>query len=837
MRPKRVDLGFGDILSANNEVHKYSLGGSVAVSDVQVAVALDVDLVPIVEKNELPLLAFPPLNLRDIVVSFAAKDLALDALVASGLFGQKFASLDMPQRQSAACLAAALVDLADPVNGEGKWSIGLEILRLFLTVTPMSVALRLQRTPDPTEAQIETSLNSLLESILTVYDRTVLGKVIRGATASAGVGAANVMIAEFLKNPGPCAARDMEMKPLPGFAHLMLALGVCLLLAAFALLVFSCFRHCQGKYHPRRSLIPPSNLEDRMQVARTRSSMMHVRTSRRSIDGKSVSVEVESVVDGGSSSTTSCVELRRQTSVDKLGSDEDFDRERLSLAECPEIPAAVSHGIGCLVFACFACFLASNTLVGVDMNLALSSSSTGGLALSETTTATGRVEVPAIFSFTLGNSVSDMWNAKCYAFAVAILLFSGVWPYLKLFVVLISWYKRPLPPLPRGVISWLRFTTVRRERMLEFLDASGKLGLVDSFVLVVFAASFRFVWRVDATEMGIQIKYGLSFFVFVFATIVSLILGHVVLFVHRHVLSQHIRKGGLGRAPLRRLVRASEMKDRSIVIGLFVLLYVQVMCVSWPIVTFEFGGAAGVMNALGNLPNRVTCSLRDLVSGLSAAPARVNFDWNKQVVQGEEEIMGSPSWLGERRLSMSSRSSWVGPQSSTFTPRSEQTSSFAGSSTSPPFPPGGTSALLISLIQMAVFLFGVLIHGVFLVVLLLLWTKPVSARLHYLIFVTAQTLRAWAATDVFALSVVLASSQCSSFVQFILQYGTLSTLCNAVEENSGVPCFTVDAAVHWRTVFWLIVAAVGTQVVAVVIFRDVSQVLSEERRTSVLEML
>jgi uncharacterized paraquat-inducible protein A len=43
-------------------------------------------------------------------------------------------------------------------------------------------------------------------------------------------------------------------------------------------------------------------------------------------------------------------------------------------------------------------------------------------------------------SFSLGNSIADMWNAGIYPLALLIAIFSGVWPYIKLVTMLACWF-------------------------------------------------------------------------------------------------------------------------------------------------------------------------------------------------------------------------------------------------------------------------------------------------------------------------------------------------------------------------------------------------------------
>ena len=53
-----------------------------------------------------------------------------------------------------------------------------------------------------------------------------------------------------------------------------------------------------------------------------------------------------------------------------------------------------------------------------------------------------------VFSFSLSNSIHDTWKAGVYPLSLLIALMSGMWPYLKLLLMLACWYApaHVLPP-------------------------------------------------------------------------------------------------------------------------------------------------------------------------------------------------------------------------------------------------------------------------------------------------------------------------------------------------------------------------------------------------------
>jgi len=150
--------------------------------------------------------------------------------------------------------------------------------------------------------------------------------------------------------------------------------------------------------------------------------------------------------------------------------------------------------------------------------------------------------LPYVFGFSLVSSIRDMWNAKVYALALLVALFSGLWPYAKLGTMLFCWF---------APAKWL--SAGRRLWTLEFLDNWGKWSLIDAFVMVLFMVAFRFSLSAkDLTmmpvlpalfseaetsfELNIWVEAGLGFYMFLIATVGSLVVGHGMTACNRHAL-------------------------------------------------------------------------------------------------------------------------------------------------------------------------------------------------------------------------------------------------------------------------------------------------------------
>ena len=163
-------------------------------------------------------------------------------------------------------------------------------------------------------------------------------------------------------------------------------------------------------------------------------------------------------------------------------------------------------------------FIVSNLCTGASVYI--ESSGANSLAGSKT------ISIPNAFTFSLGKTVSEMYQAKVYTLMTLVLVFSGIWPYVKLLLMLTAWFSNE---------KWVSFQ--RREKLLMWLDAFGKYSLVDSFVLVLMLVSFRFHVDLDLPIVNVIDSFVIpkdGFYTFLCATVLSLVVGHLVTFLHRY---------------------------------------------------------------------------------------------------------------------------------------------------------------------------------------------------------------------------------------------------------------------------------------------------------------
>lgn len=381
------------------------------------------------------------------------------------------------------------------------------------------------------------------------------------------------------------------------------------------------------------------------------------------------------------------------------------------LARHAGLPRALRVCLPMLVLTTVLLFISSNSGEGANVRLSI------------TVDGQDVVRLPPLFSFSLVSSVGDMWKGGVYALAMLIAAFSGIWPYGKLALMLLCWFA---PPRVLGL--------PRRQKLLDFLDAYGKWSLVDTFVLVLFMVAFRFeLSGLHAAsplvsgffeEVGSDARFvvfveaTLGFYLFLVATLMSLVLGHAMTACHHHAVRLGERScgprgsgPGLGREVFGR-------GRRRLCDGLRPAGRLR----GW---AFAHGPTAAV-----------TLSLVFVLLGIFTDTFQFKFLGLAGYVLGAEAAV--------RPYSLASLG-WALP----------------GSSESP-------DAFGTRSIQVAFLVFAAIITPVYLVVLLCLWTAPLSKRVQRQLLVAAHVLNAWSGLDVFCVSIMASVLEIRQFALFIV---------------------------------------------------------------------
>jgi hypothetical protein len=91
---------------------------------------------------------------------------------------------------------------------------------------------------------------------------------------------------------------------------------------------------------------------------------------------------------------------------------------KISIFDSDRTPESIKYLVPVMIVGTTVLFLSSNLSVGasVDLSVQLSQQSIG---------------IPGLFQFSLGNTVSEMYQAGVYPLLILVVCFSGIWPYAK----------------------------------------------------------------------------------------------------------------------------------------------------------------------------------------------------------------------------------------------------------------------------------------------------------------------------------------------------------------------------------------------------------------------
>ena len=336
-----------------------------------------------------------------------------------------------------------------------------------------------------------------------------------------------------------------------------------------------------------------------------------------------------------------------------------------------------------------AIFIVSNFSVGAWVNIKLSRPD-GSTVL----------KIPGVTTFSLGKTVTEMYHAKVYTLMALVLVFSGIWPYVKLLMMFLSWI---------SPVSIMPFET--REWLLTWLDALGKYSLVDSFVLVLMLVSFKF--HINFPGVGTIDSYvipAFGFYLFLLGTVLSLIIGHGVTFLHRFTKLPNLK-----RSTTRQSLGNHHFHFIDSVGGVRFAKLSPAAHVYWALIT-------------------IIC-----ITFLCIGATKKSFTFEFQGLLGE--ILGDNS---SARYSL-----WT---LGTSLPQSvEDPNSFG-----------------VIIIQITFFFFALVMPLACLITVSILFYVPMTLRCQQIMFMLAEIANAWSAIDVFLLSVLASLAELSQFAAFMV---------------------------------------------------------------------
>ena len=369
-----------------------------------------------------------------------------------------------------------------------------------------------------------------------------------------------------------------------------------------------------------------------------------------------------------------------------------IDPEGASLFLNPKIPLFFRIFIPLAILLTIALFFSSNTGKGASVFVVLN--------------VGRRVQVPSLFDFGLVNSVHDMWIAGSWFLSSLVAVFSGIWPYLKLILMLLTFF------LPTSILSHRR-----REKILIFLDATGKYSILDSYVMIMMLVAFHFHVDIPLSEdstaqkgsiVDVFVYAAYGFTTLIIGTLVSLSLSHIITHLHRS-LDEHPDQNKGEKAESNKSImsfaKVKCMKDTYF--RLFIslcLITTLILVIVGSLVecfSFKFHGLAGYALDLLNIPSYNDYSI---VS-----------------------------------LGMMVPESYEDPNSA-----------------------------VIIFTQVIYFLSVLIIPLTFLLTLFILWFIPMSRRIQKIIYDIAEILNAWSCIGVFVLAIFASLMEIAQFAKFMV---------------------------------------------------------------------
>lgn len=140
--------------------------------------------------------------------------------------------------------------------------------------------------------------------------------------------------------------------------------------------------------------------------------------------------------------------------------------------------------------------------------------------------------LPVIKTLHFTRTVAEMYFARVYILVGFILAFSGVWPHLKLVMMLYAWM---------APVAW--FPVRSREFFLQVLDFLGKWSILDIYVSIMLLVGLHLhVPLYDSSEEGVTyidlwVETDPGVFYYWATIMASLVLTHIMLHTHRIVVN------------------------------------------------------------------------------------------------------------------------------------------------------------------------------------------------------------------------------------------------------------------------------------------------------------
>ena len=324
---------------------------------------------------------------------------------------------------------------------------------------------------------------------------------------------------------------------------------------------------------------------------------------------------------------------------------------------------------------------------------------------------------------------------------------AGIWPLLLLVLVYSGIW--PYLKLALMLFAWVAppniLSTNGRGGLLFSLDALGKFSLVDTFVLVLMMVSFRYHLDVGGLTLDVYVKPIFGFYGFLLATSLSMIAGHMGLFFHRKALFTHQSVSTEKEALINHGFAHGMARKRLSWLSRVLILIILVI--------------VSVFLVLGAVQKSFVFEIGGLAGALLIDKKRHIYSMISLGAAIAESVVADPLTIGVKCL------------------------------------------------QGIYFFYTLVTPCVCLLALLVLLFLPMTLVHQRIIMAIAEVANAWSAIEVFALSIIVAQFEISTFANFII--GKKCDIINLLLQNDirGLDgddvCFSVDASVK-PNVFFLV---------------------------------
>jgi hypothetical protein len=291
-----------------------------------------------------------------------------------------------------------------------------------------------------------------------------------------------------------------------------------------------------------------------------------------------------------------------------------------------------------------------------------------------------------------------------------------------------------------------RMSVEMRQRVLVCVDAVGKMSLIDAIFMYVAEGALAVAWRGPAgSRVEIQTIPSAGFVSLFGSTILCLVFGHLVLFIHRVEQNQHLPETGTDCDRL--VLRRSVSRGKRIVVDALLALTVVLLpcCFVLPVLTMHIDGAFRTLFVFLGQDTDITVNLPEILAS--------------------DMRLSGPS--------MFENEAWK-----------------------------------VSLTATA-YIFCVILPVLMALELVVLWVTPLSKAQRFWGLCLTQTARAWAALDIVFSSMVIAYFQLPVFMKAVTTDHNqgFTHICSALSDQFGLNCFEVAMSIESGTVFIGLVSA------------------------------